>query len=135
MTPGRRGWIVLAIIATYVVGIWTYSLTRARSAELHSHKGAAGRFYSTWMMPDAPHASCCSDEDCAPAASKFEGGTWWARWSEEEEWVRRFPPRRWSRTGIHRTVVAICVDVVIACPESFTFSVLSGEAGRDEQET
>lgn len=82
MTPGRRGWIVLVIIAAVSLS------TCAHAAPGHEHHSAAGRFYQTWQMPDAPHVSCCSDQDCGPAQSKFEGGHWWARWTDDEEWTR-----------------------------------------------
>lgn len=78
MTPGPRGWFVLFHFA--LIG-------GALAAPGHEHHSAAGRFYSTWMIPDAPHVSCCNDEDCAPAASKFENGSWWARWSDEDPWL------------------------------------------------
>lgn len=66
--------------------VFTLSAVMAYGAEGHTHDGAAGRFYSTWMMPDAPHVSCCDNQDCAPAASKFENGHWFARWTDEDEW-------------------------------------------------
>jgi hypothetical protein len=81
---GRRGWIVLAALLALVASL---NASRVRAHD-HAQLGAAGRFYATWMMPDAPQVSCCSDEDCAPAASKFEGGAWWARWKDEDDWVR-----------------------------------------------
>jgi hypothetical protein len=80
MTPGPRGWIVLACLAL--------AATAALAAPGHEHHSAAGRFYQSWMMPDAPWMSCCNDEDCAPAASKFENGSWWARWSDKDPWLQ-----------------------------------------------
>jgi hypothetical protein len=43
------------------------------------------RFYSTWMMPDNRNVSCCHNEDCSPAESRFENGHWLARKSGEED--------------------------------------------------
>jgi hypothetical protein len=85
MTPGRRGWIVLLLIA-YAAGMLIASRS-ARSEQGHTHDGAAGRFYQTWMQPDAPWVLCCHDEDCAPAQSRFVDGHWEARWNETDPWV------------------------------------------------
>jgi hypothetical protein len=40
------------------------------------------------MMPDAPHVSCCHNEDCSPAESKVENGNWYARKSDDDEWIQ-----------------------------------------------
>jgi hypothetical protein len=77
---------LLAILAAVLLAVCIHSRA-ARSAEAHTHEGAAGRFYQTWMMPDAPRVSCCHNEDCAPAASRFVDGHWEARWKDEDEWV------------------------------------------------
>lgn len=89
MTPGRRGWIVLGLLVAYAAGMFLLGkYCAANAAPGHSHADAAGRFYQTWMMPDAPHVSCCSDEDCAPSQSRLAtDGAWEARWSDEDEWV------------------------------------------------
>lgn len=42
----------------------------------HTHEGAVGKFYQSWMMPDAPRTSCCHDQDCAPTASRFVNNRW-----------------------------------------------------------
>lgn len=52
------------------------------------HMSLHERFYSSWMMPDAPAVSCCHNEDCKPAQAKFEDGDWWGRWSDDLPWVR-----------------------------------------------
>lgn len=57
----------------------------------HSHHDAAGRFYSTWMMPDRRTMSCCSDRDCYATEAKQVGDHWFARIRETGEWVR-IPP-------------------------------------------
>lgn len=77
--PGPRGWLVLFLLAM--------GAASCLAAEGHTHAGAAGRFYSTWMMPDAPKVSCCHDEDCAPSQSRFVDGHWEARWRDEDEWT------------------------------------------------
>jgi hypothetical protein len=46
------------------------------------------KFYSTWMMPDNRRVSCCHDEDCSPAQAKKVNGTWFARKTDNDEWVQ-----------------------------------------------
>jgi hypothetical protein len=61
----------------------------ARDMEIH-HK-----FYNTWMMPQNRTVSCCHEEDCAPAESKFENGQWLARKdSEPNAEFTPVPPER-----------------------------------------
>lgn len=90
MTPGVRGWFVLFLLAMSALSFSCaagLSIKVARGAEGHTHAGAVGRFYQSWMMPDAPHLSCCHDEDCGPAQSRFQNGHWEARWRSEDEWT------------------------------------------------
>jgi hypothetical protein len=75
-------WIVIVAFVVVILVI-----VAANAQEGHTHEGVVGRFYSTWMMPNAPSISCCSKEDCEPAASKFENGHWSARRSDDEEWI------------------------------------------------
>lgn len=56
--------------------------------EGHTHEGVVGRFYSTWTMPDNRDVSCCHEQDCKPASSKFENGSWFARLSDDGGWIR-----------------------------------------------
>lgn len=78
MTPGKRGWIVLALLAL--------AASAALAAPGHPHHGPE-HFYATWMMPDAPKVSCCSNEDCAPAQARIVDGKWQARFVGESEWI------------------------------------------------
>lgn len=52
----------------------------------HTHEGAVGRFYQSWMQPDHPNVSCCSNQDCGPAASRLVNGHWQAQ-EPEGSWV------------------------------------------------
>jgi hypothetical protein len=52
----------------------------------HTHEGAVGNFYQTWNMPDRPTISCCSDQDCGPAASRLINGKWEAQ-EPEGAWI------------------------------------------------
>lgn len=58
----------------------------------HPHHGR-DHFYATWMMPDARHASCCSNEDCAPAQARVVDGKWQARYADNTPWVE-IPPHK-----------------------------------------
>lgn len=53
-----------------------------QDADIHN------RFYKTWMMPDNRAVSCCHDEDCFPSQSKMVNGAWYARKTDDEEWVK-----------------------------------------------
>lgn len=79
MTPGKRGWVVLFCIAAL--------FSTVVFAHDHAALGAAGKFYQTWMMPNAPHVSCCHDDDCAASQARFINGTWEARWTDNDAWV------------------------------------------------
>jgi hypothetical protein len=46
------------------------------------------KFYSTWMMPDRPSASCCNNRDCYPTEVRFRGGFWEAKRREDGVYVR-----------------------------------------------
>lgn len=71
------GWLIL-IIAGLVALMFVLVAHFAHAQDGHTHEGALGKYYSTWMMPDNPAVSCCSNQDCSPAASKFENGKWYA---------------------------------------------------------
>lgn len=78
-----RGLVVLAIVCAAWIGA-------AAAQHRHPAKDAAihERFYSTWMMPDAPHVSCCNLEDCAPAlkAQQDPMGVWHAQRESDGQW-------------------------------------------------
>jgi hypothetical protein len=46
------------------------------------------KFYSTWMMPDRPTASCCNNRDCYPTEVRFRDGFWEAKRREDGVYVR-----------------------------------------------
>lgn len=57
MTPGRRGWIVLAALALYATGMWYAAKAHdAEAPELDA-------WYAGLMQPDNPAASCCGEAD------------------------------------------------------------------------
>lgn len=85
MTPGRRGWIVLAIGALLALNACAHPVFAADAP--HAAHGA-DHFYATWMQPDAPWVSCCHNDDCAPAQARLVDGHWEARWTDADEWVR-----------------------------------------------
>lgn len=46
------------------------------------------KFYSTWMRPDNPRLSCCSQHDCYPTEARVEDGVWFAKRREDGKWLR-----------------------------------------------
>jgi hypothetical protein len=52
------------------------------------------KFYKNWMMPDSRNISCCHDEDCKPAESRFENGRWLARHVGDEGTFTPVPPSK-----------------------------------------
>lgn len=81
-----RGWLSL-LVASLAILVLMLGIHFARAADNgHTHEGAAGKFYQTWMMPDAPRTSCCSDQDCGPVASRIVNGKWQAQ-EPEGDWV------------------------------------------------
>lgn len=72
--------IVLLILAAVLPA-------KAQEQRGHTHVGAIGQFYQSWMRPDNRAISCCHDKDCAPAQSKLVNGSWHARNSDDEDWV------------------------------------------------
>jgi hypothetical protein len=76
---------VIFILATFWIGLNCSAAFAQHPAE---HQAIHEKFYSTWMMPDAPYVSCCHNEDCSPAESKVENGNWYARKSDDDEWIQ-----------------------------------------------
>lgn len=89
MTPGPRGWSVLFALAALAFAFYASGTGAHSPEEMALHE----QFYSTWMMPDAPWASCCHNRDCHPAASRFVNGHWEARWADTEQWSP-IPPNK-----------------------------------------
>jgi len=62
------------------------------SAQAHHHPPEDvpihERFYSTWMMPDKPTASCCNNRDCYPTEVRYRNGFWEAKRREDGVYVR-----------------------------------------------
>lgn len=84
-------WLVGGALALLFVG----HLINPASAQGHppEHQALHERFYSTWMMPDAPKVSCCHNQDCAPAASRVVDGRWEAKRPDDDTWVQ-VPPSK-----------------------------------------
>lgn len=72
--------IALGLLAALFIG-------NVRAQEHHGHppqdQDIHIRFYQSWMMPHNRKVSCCHEEDCSPAESKFENGHWLARKTSE----------------------------------------------------
>lgn len=83
MTPGPRGLIVLALLATFATAALAQSHQHPpQDAPLHE------RFYSTWMMPDNPSVSCCNNRDCYPVEARHDEQGWLAKRREDGKWLR-----------------------------------------------
>lgn len=54
------------------------------------------QFYSTWVKPDNPKASCCSKQDCYPTEVRFRDGDIYAKRREDGIWMR-VPPQKIER--------------------------------------
>jgi hypothetical protein len=87
----RRGFIVVLLLTAAIVAFAT-SKVRAHD---HATLGAAGPFYETWKMPDAPWISCCSEQDCAAAlkATQDPMGNWHAQRESDGKWFA-IPPEK-----------------------------------------
>ena len=59
------------------------------------------KFYSNWMMPDRPTASCCNNRDCYPTEVRFRDGFWEAR--RREDGPRPHSSRGSKRFGTPRS--------------------------------
>jgi hypothetical protein len=97
-----KGWMAFddasAIVMTIVVVTALFYSFRARADEGHSDEhrtahGAYHRLYNGIMRPDVKSSSCCSDQDCAPTAAKWNSVR--KRWTalKDGEWVD-IPPSK-----------------------------------------
>lgn len=80
--------ILLFLWLTY--GAWGQSHHPPEDEEIHK------RFYATWFMPDDPHKSCCSDQDCYPTTIRYSGSQLYARRREDGAWMI-VPPSKIER--------------------------------------
>ena len=100
MDPLERA---MAALFTFFMGFFlmyaaivTYTLWTGEAwGEEHppEHMTLHRQFYSNWMIPrpdDPEHhrtVSCCNEEDCYPASTKNEGGTWFYLHRETQQWM------------------------------------------------
>lgn len=82
----RTNWPqVAALVAMGALLIYFWNVNFARA---HDHSTPAGKFYETWMMPDAPHISCCNEKDCYPTEARKTPTGWEAKRREDGKWLR-----------------------------------------------
>ncbi len=79
----------VVLMGVVIILILAVAPVRAEERQGHTHAGVVGQFYQSWMQPDNPKTSCCSEQDCSPAASRFINGKWEAEF--DGEWVQ-VPP-------------------------------------------
>ncbi|WP_375413110.1 hypothetical protein [uncultured Bradyrhizobium sp.] len=75
MKSDRLGCLI--VVAAFVAAI--LYIIAANAQDQYHPQDIHERFYSTWMMPDAPNTSCCHNQDCSPAPSRFVDGHWEAQ--------------------------------------------------------
>ena len=68
--------LAVAVILSILVAL--FCTVRAHAQEHHPQE-IHEKFYSTWMMPSNRTISCCHNEDCSPAETRFQNGHWMAR--------------------------------------------------------
>lgn len=79
-----RGVIVVVLFSVAFVSLaWGQEHRGHPAQDMEIHR----KFYSNWMMPDNRAVSCCHDEDCFPAQAKRVDGQWYARKTDDEEWI------------------------------------------------
>jgi hypothetical protein len=83
--------LLCAIAIGFVLGMGCCMSVRVAGAQEHKHPPEHvqlhDRFYRTWMRPDMPHVSCCSDKDCYPTKARFVNGHWQALRREDGVWL------------------------------------------------
>jgi hypothetical protein len=87
----------IALLGVTALGfLLPLAVPRLAAQEHHhqpQHAAIHDTFYKTWMRPDMPTVSCCSDRDCAPAEARMQNGGWIARKYGETVW-HRIPPEK-----------------------------------------
>jgi hypothetical protein len=83
----------LIVIALIIGGLFYPVFAQEHHGHPPQDQTIHEKFYSNWMMPDSPHISCCHNEDCFPAQSKFVDGSWYARKTNDDDWIL-IPPNK-----------------------------------------
>ncbi len=79
-------WLVLLLLLGSC-GHAAYAQHPTQDLQIHE------RFYRTWLMPDKPFQSCCSDHDCYPTEVRYRDGNTYARRREDGRWML-IPPQK-----------------------------------------
>lgn len=90
MTICERCCVTAVVMTSAVIALVWFILTSAHAQDIHHHEGqsaAVDRFYSTWMMPDRPAASCCNKTDCYPTEIEYRGSQLYARRREDGQMI------------------------------------------------
>jgi len=82
---------IILIFTALVVAITTLMAQEAHEPG-HGHPpedlSLHSKFYNTWMRPDQPELSCCSNHDCYPTQARHVNGHWEALRREDKQWIR-----------------------------------------------
>jgi len=81
---------VASILIAFVIVVFIGAAANAQEQHQHPKQDEEihNRFYSTWMMPDDPHRSCCNRRDCYPTEARYQDGVWYAKRREDGKWLR-----------------------------------------------
>lgn len=79
--------VVIILFAACVAAVSQEGVT---TEHRHPDKDMAlhEKFYSTWMRPDNPTLSCCSNHDCYPTEARRVNGHWEALRREDKQWIK-----------------------------------------------
>lgn len=84
-------WLVVAIVSLVAALLFLDAALKGAYSQEHRHppqdEAIHLKFYRHWNMPDNRRVSCCHDEDCFPVQAKKVDGTWFARKTDEDEWI------------------------------------------------
>lgn len=88
-------WSAVSIVVAF--GILLLAVA-ASFAQEHHHPtetitGATAKFYESWMRPDVPTSSCCSEKDCYATPSRVRNGKVQALHRESGDWID-IPPEK-----------------------------------------
>lgn len=89
-------WLLGSMLCGLALGLGLH----AAFGQGHSHPAKDSAlhevFYNTWMRPDKPEVSCCSNVDCYPTEARFRNGHWEAKRREDGQWLV-IPPSKIER--------------------------------------
>jgi hypothetical protein len=84
-------WLIIAASLIGLALLLLYPLARAGAQEhIHGNKpidAEVGKFYGSWMRPDARSQSCCNRLDCDATEARMDKGRWRAFSKLQNRWI------------------------------------------------